>query len=556
MKKRDLFLLSGLGFTCLVLVTISYKLFDYHSQLQELLSIVQHDGLDSALEQNIVIPSVTEKLVGRTQVWRPVQEAVKDAVVQILVQGAEFDMLQPYKTPRQFSASGSGFFINEEGEIATNCHVVKHAKAIWIQIPSLGKRIIDATVIGESPDRDLALLKITDEGKEIIKTELGKISYLKIGNSDILRRADEVMAVGYPVGGQALKSTTGVISGREGGLIQISAAINPGNSGGPLLNLNGEVVGINSSKMTGASVDNIGYIIPVNDFRIILDDLKTMKLVRRPFLGILFNNGSEMLTEYLGNPQPGGCYVADVIQNSTLDKAGVKTGDMIYEINGHQVDIFGDMNVLWSEDKISLVDYVSRLSLGEDINLVIYRNGERKKISVKFTEGQLPAIRPVFPWIEDVDYEVFAGMVVMQLTGNHLRGLVNQAPGLMYYSELKNQMDPALIVTHVFPTSQLYRTRTIVPGAIINEVNGKEVRTLDELREAYLVSDDKHLTIRATDRYARASDNVLVVLPLPKLLQEEAQLSQTFHYPITPNTQKLLARYAQKVQKQAGIATS
>jgi len=382
MKKRDLLLVSGLGFSCFILAIISYKLFDYHSQLRELLSIVQHDGADEALEQNIVIPSVTEKLVGRTQVWRPVQETVKDAVVQILVQGAEFDMLQPYKTPRQFSASGTGFFINEEGEIATNSHVVRHAKAIWIQIPSLGKRIIDATVIGESPDRDLALLKITDEGKEIIKNELGKIFYLKLGNSDILRRADEVMAVGYPLGGQALKSTTGVISGREGGLIQISAAINPGNSGGPLLNLNGEAIGINSSKMTGAAVDNIGYIIPINDFRIVSDDLRTMKLVRRPFLGILFNNGSEMLTEYLGNPQPGGCYVADVIENSTLDKAGVETGDMIYEINGHRVDVYGDMNVLWSEDKISLVDYVSRLSLGEDINLIVYRDGTRKKISV------------------------------------------------------------------------------------------------------------------------------------------------------------------------------
>jgi len=556
MKKRDLLLVSGLGFSCFILAIISYKLFDYHSQLRELLSIVQHDGADEALEQNIVIPSVTEKLVGRTQVWRPVQETVKDAVVQILVQGAEFDMLQPYKTPRQFSASGTGFFINEEGEIATNSHVVRHAKAIWIQIPSLGKRIIDATVIGESPDRDLALLKITDEGKEIIKNELGKIFYLKLGNSDILRRADEVMAVGYPLGGQALKSTTGVISGREGGLIQISAAINPGNSGGPLLNLNGEAIGINSSKMTGAAVDNIGYIIPINDFRIVSDDLRTMKLVRRPFLGILFNNGSEMLTEYLGNPQPGGCYVADVIENSTLDKAGVETGDMIYEINGHRVDVYGDMNVLWSEDKISLVDYVSRLSLGEDINLIVYRDGTRKKISVKFTEGKLPAIRHVYPWIENIDYEVFAGMVVMQLTGNHLRGLVSQAPGLMYYSELKNQMNPVLVVTHVFPTSQLYRTRTIVPGAVINEVNGQKVTTLEELRQAYLAGDDTHLTIRATDRYTRASDNVLVVLPLSKVLEQEAQLSQTFHYPVSQNAQQLLASYAQRLQEQAGVATT
>ena len=162
MNKKAFLLVSGFSLSCVVFTIISFKLFNYHAQLRELLSIVQQDGASGALEQNIVIPSVTEKLVGRTQIWRPVQEAVKDAVVQILVQGAELDMLQPYKTPRQFSASGTGFFISEQGDIATNSHVVRHAKAIWIQIPSLGKRIIDATVVGESPDRDLALLRITD----------------------------------------------------------------------------------------------------------------------------------------------------------------------------------------------------------------------------------------------------------------------------------------------------------------------------------------------------------------------------------------------------------
>lgn len=540
----------GLGALCLVLVTVSYKLFEYHRQLEELLLIVQGNNGPEQLERNIVIPSVVEKVVGKSQVWRPVQESVKDAVVQIFVQGAEIDMLQPYQTPHQFSAYGSGFFISEDGYIATNAHVVRNAEAIWVQIPSLGKRIIDAEVIGESPDRDLALLKITEEGKQIIEEELGSISFLRLGNSDLVHRADEVMALGYPLGQQSLKSTTGVISGREGGLIQISAAINPGNSGGPLLNLNGEVVGINSSKITGATLDNIGYMIPINDFRVALPDLHETKLLRKPFLGVLFNNGSEILTDYLGNPQPGGCYVADVIKNSTLYKAGVESGDMIYEINGHRIDVYGDMNVIWSEDKISLIDYVSRLALGQDINLVVYRRGERQEINIKFTETELPAIRQVYPWLEDIDYEVFAGMVVMQLTANHVRLLVSQAPGLMFYAEMKNQTDPVLIVTHVFPTSQLYRTRTLIAGATINEINGIPVSTLDELRAAYKISEGKGLTIRATDRFTRASDNVFIVLPYEKVLQEEARLAQTYHYPLSQTAKELLNEYAQKLQSQ------
>lgn len=542
----------ALGLLSIVFITISYKLFEYHRQLRELLSIVQHDGTGT-LEQNIAIPTVVERVVGKSQLWRPVQEAVKDAVVQIFVQGAATDMLQPYTTPRQFTAYGSGFFIGQEGEIVTNEHVVRHAKQIWVQIPSLGKRILDAEVIGESPDRDLALLQLTKEGREIIKEELGGIAHLKLGNSDVVRRADEVMALGYPLGQQSLKSTTGVISGREGGLIQISAAINPGNSGGPLLNLDGEVIGINSSKITGSTVDNVGYMIPINDLRVALSDLRTIKLVRKPFLGILFSNGTETLTEYLGNPKPGGCYVADVIKNSTLYKAGVESGDMIYEINGHKVDVYGDMNVVWSEDKISLVDYVGRLSLGDDINLIVYRKGERKEVGVKFTEAELPSVRQVYPWLEEVDYEVFAGMVVMQLSGNHVRLLVKQAPGLMFYTEMKNQADPVLVVTHLFPTSQIYRSRSIIAGATINEVNGIKVKTLEDLRDAYRAGDKKCLTIRATDRFTQASDNILVVLRYEKLLQEEPKLAKTYKYPLSGTAKELLSDYAKELTKPAGI---
>ncbi|MCK5632542.1 trypsin-like peptidase domain-containing protein [bacterium] len=546
MNTKKFFLTVGFITFSTVFFAVSYKLFTYHKHLQELLSIVQVDS--GHLEQNITMPSIVEKVVGKSQLWRPVQDAVKDSVVQIFVQGVQMDLLQPYKTPHQFSAGGSGFLISESGEIATNAHVVRNAQTIWIQIPSLGKKILDAHVIGECPDRDIALLQLTEESQEYILNELETIPFLTFGNSDLVRRSDEVMALGYPLGMQSLKSTTGVISGREGGLIQISAAINAGNSGGPLLNLNGEVIGINSSKIVGGTVDNIAYMIPINDFRIALPDLKTNKLLRKPFLGVLFNNGTDDLTDYLGNPPPGGCYVADVIKNSTLYNAGVESGDMIYEINGNKVDIYGEMNVVWSEDRISLVDYVGRLSVGQDINLIVYRNGERKELSAKFTEAKLLAIRQVYPWIEDVDYEVFAGMVVMQLTTNHVRMLVKQAPGLLAYTELKNQTDPALIVTHVFPTSQLYKTRTISMGAQINEVNGISINTLQELRQAYQSGDNKRITIRATDLYTRASDNILVVLPQEKILKEEPQLSRLYHYPLSETAKTLFAQHMQSAQ--------
>jgi len=548
MSTKRFILSIGIGFSCFVLVIISYKLFEYHRQLRELLSIVQRDtGSGVVLGHNGPTTSVVQKIVGKSQIWRPVQESVKDSVVQIFVQAVAIDMLQPYKTPSQFSCRGTGFLINEDGEIVTNAHVVRNAKSLWIQIPSLGKRILDAEVVGECPDRDIALLRLTKESKEIIGKELGALSFLQLGNSDLVRRADEVMALGYPLGQQSLKSTTGVISGREGGLIQISAAINSGNSGGPLLNLNGEVIGINSSKQVGSTVDNVAYMIPINDLRVALSDLRKVKLLRKPYLGVLFNNASESLTSFLGNPLPGGCYVTEVIKGSTLYKAGIKSGDMIYEINGHAVDMYGEMNVVWSEDKISLINYVGRLSLGQDINLVVYRKSKRKEVSVQFSAAELPAIRQVYPWLEEIDYEVFAGMVVMQLTGNHIRGLASQAPGLMYYAEMKNQTEPALLITHIFQTSQLSRVRTLAVGMIINELNGIEVKTLADLRRAYKSGDKKCLTIRAMDHFSRATDNILVVLPYEKIMEQEPQLAQLYRYSLSDTAKELLGDHAQKL---------
>lgn len=478
------------------------------------------------------VPQVVERVISGSQLWRPVQEKVKDTVIQIFSQVAVVDLLQPYRSPNQGSCFGSGFFINEEGYIITNAHVIDQAKGVWIQVPSLGKRIIDVDVVGVSPDRDLALMRVSAEGLEVIRKELGSIPFLPLGDSDSLRRSDDVLALGYPLGQQSIKSTSGVVSGREQGLIQTSAALNPGNSGGPLVNTNGEVIGINT--MIAAEAQNVGYAIPVNDLKIVLPDLHNVKVLRKPFLGVLFNNATDALTEYLGNPQPGGCYVVEVVKGSTLEKAGVQSGDMLYEVNGHRIDIYGEMKLPFSEDKISLVDYAARLAIGEKVNLTIYRKGYRKEFTVTFGLPERPAIREIYPGYEEIDYEIFAGMVVMPLTLNHLPLLGNRAPGLAKYLETKNQEEPALIVTHIFPNCQLYRSRSLPIGCTLSQVNGMKVQTLDEFREAIKkTGNGKFLTIIATDNVTRKSENLLVVLPWNKVVEEEPRLARDFKYPLT-----------------------
>jgi serine protease Do len=517
-----------------------YRTISRQQELERQLFELRDQHLEVRDKIGVADTQVVERIVGTAQqLWRPVQEKVKDTVVQVFSQITEYDFLQPYKTPGQTTAFGSGFFISDTGDLITNSHVVDQAKAVWIQIPSLGKRIIDVEIIGISPERDLALLRLKPESLALVRSVLGSVPFLPLGDSDLVRRSDEVMALGYPLGQQSLKSTTGVVSGQEQHFIQISAPLNPGNSGGPLLNIKGEVIGINSAIIPGAQ--NVGYMIPINDLKIVRDDLAKIKLLRKPFLGVLFNNASDSLTEYLGNPQPGGCYVVEVVRGSTLDKAGIKAGDMIYEINGHRIDIFGEMSVSWSEDKISLIDYVGRLSVGQKVNLVIYRHGKRMEMKVTFGQGEVPAIRRIYPGYEEIDYEVFGGMVIMELSLNHINILGPNAPGLARFAELKQQAQKTLVVTHIFPTSQIARERTLSVGATLNEVNGVEVHTLADFRNAVITHGlEKYFTIRASDNVTRATDNVFVSIAMEKIVDEELQMARDYHYPVSKLSEQLI----------------
>ncbi len=503
---------------------------------KELEGLKQSKSIELGYQPNSA--KVVEKVVMQHEAWRSVQEHVQDTVVQVFSQVAEIDIRQPYKTPSQYKVSGSGFFIDDKGYLITNAHVVAQAKSVWIQIPHFGKRIIDTNIISFAPDYDLALLRVNDSDLAMIRRELGSVPFLSIGDSDQVHRADEVMALGYPLGQESLKSTTGVISGRESNMIQMSAAINPGSSGGPLLNLKGEVVGINTAGV--AEAQNVGYIIPVNDLKIILPTLFKEKIVRKPFLGVLYNNSTDALTEFLGNPQPGGPYIVEVVKNSTLFKAGIQRGDMMYEINGHRIDQYGEMNVPWFEDKITITDFVSRLSIGDKVNMVVYRKGKRKDITTTFKQMEMTPIRKVYPNFEEIDYEACAGMVVMELTINHIAALANKAPALPQFADIKNQTDPVLVVSHVFPTSYVARTRTITEGTTLNEVNGQIVHSLADFRQAVKKSvETGFLTLRVSDNIMRVSDHVFVVLPFERVIAEEQQLSFDYKYPITALNKEL-----------------
>lgn len=513
--------------------------------------VMLHAGIQEHAEHRPTETRVIEKMVAQ-QPWADVQEKARDTVVQVIVQTAEVNILQPFRTPQQRITAGSAFFISDQGELITNAHVVEEATSIWVKIPSLGKVIIDCEVVGKSPERDLALLRPTKEGLEIIKKNLKAIPFLPLGNSDEVHRVDEVLALGYPLGQASLKSTSGVVSGREHisglHLIQVSSPINPGSSGGPALNLTGEVIGITSAGIPSAQ--NVGYIIPVNDLKLVLADLRTTRLLRKPFLGVIFNHGSPELAQHLGNPEPAGCYVVDVYQGSPLARAGIKAGDMIYEINGYKVDEYGDLAVSWHEDKLSVIDYISRLHVGQAIKMVFYRKGVRQVITFNFDHTELAPVRKIFPGEDHIDYEIFGGMLVQPLTLNHLMVLVNNAPSLAKYADFKSQMEPVLIVTHIVPNSQMQRLDLLREGAIIAEVNDKKVKTLVDFRVA--IQDAVKAARSGKNKNLisfKTADGVFFVLNLEKIVRDEPKLADLYHYPISKCMQSTILAFNDKPQK-------
>ena len=476
-----------------------------------------------------VVPTILKADSTSATTWIDVQRQVKNTVVKIVTDVAAFNWLEPYKTPAVGKSGGSGFFINGNGDIVTNYHVVTEAQFVQIEIPVLGAERLPVEIVGVAPERDLALLRLTPYAKGRIKKELGAIPYLQLGDSDKVLRGQNVLALGYPLGVQSLKSTQGIVSGRERvrmikqSCIQTTAPLNPGNSGGPAINASGQVIGINFAGVSQAQ--NVGYIIPINDVKAAINDLHNYKLLRRPVLGCLLSPANDDMIKFLKNPQPGGFYVPRVFENMLLEKVGVQAGDMIYEINGFQVDRFGRARVPWNEDdKVSMLEILDRLEVGDKIDMVIYRNGERRVVDFVLEPRFIQPIRHIYPDFEEVDYETIAGLVVMELAQNHIPLLAENSHALLAYGQPDKQYESALAVTYVQPTSLSNKLRLVYPGMIITEINGEKVKTLKEFRSAVRKSrSTRYLTIKTQEQW-------FVVFSVDNIVADEDRLAMRYQF--------------------------
>jgi serine protease Do len=275
------------------------------------------------------------------------------------------EMHREFKQP----SLGSGFIIDKDGYVVTNNHVIEDADQIKVKLKD--EHEFDAKIVGRDPNTDIALLKI--ESAQDLPT-------LKLGDSDALKVGQWVVAIGSPFGLEHTV-TAGIVSakGRVIGsgpyddFIQTDASINPGNSGGPLLNMKGEVIGINTAII--ASGQGIGFAIPINLAKDIIVALKNEGEVTRGWLGVAIQDLNADMAEYYGVKEKQGVFVADVFEGDPADKAGIKAKDIIIEVNGEKI-----------KSSRQLTGMIAGLSVGDSARIKILRDGMEKTVTVKIAK--------------------------------------------------------------------------------------------------------------------------------------------------------------------------
>ncbi|MEY1661426.1 DegQ family serine endoprotease [Isoalcanivorax beigongshangi] len=274
---------------------------------------------------------------------------------------------------QEAESQGSGFIISKDGYVLTNYHVVRQAERILVRLQD--RRELEATLVGQDPQSDLALLRIEEDDLPVVT----------IGSSNDLRVGEWVLAIGAPFGFES-SVTAGIVSALGRSLpsenyipfIQTDVAINPGNSGGPLFNLNGEVVGINAQIVSqSGGFMGLSFSIPIDMAMDVVKQLKENGRVTRGWLGVMIQEVDRDLAKSFGLPKPAGALVAQVQDDSPAAKAGLQVGDVIIAMNGAPVD-----------RSAGLPPLVGRLAPGDEATFEVIRDGKGKRIKV--TIGELP----------------------------------------------------------------------------------------------------------------------------------------------------------------------
>ena len=383
------------------------------------------------------------------------------------------DNFREYNRSVPMKGRGSGFIVSKEGLILTNNHVVSNVDKITVSVllADGSKKTYNATIKGSDPTYDLAIIKIEPDTA---------LPILELGDSDALEVGEWVIAIGNPYGFEHTV-TAGVISAKHRSIhsnevnfddfLQTDAAINPGNSGGPLLNMEGKVIGINSAIAPFAQ--GLGFAIPINRAKEIMNDLVSHGHARRGWLGVSIGNVTPQIAKTYGVGTTEGAMINDVFKGDPADKAGIKRGDVVIEINGEKI-----------KDAQALTNKIRTLAPGSTAKFVVIRKGKKMNFSVKLGERAADADTRQPGRNRDNDKESTrrnsdSSTALKDFGINRISRLDNSTKrryGLDSEAE-------GVIITEVGRNSPAYNAG-IREGDLILEVNAQEVMSPDDAAQA------------------------------------------------------------------------
>ena len=430
-----------------------------------------------------------------------------NGVVQLHVSGwddsDQQSILNPsFTVPHEWT--GSGFFIRDKNHdyIVTNAHVVRNAKMVKMYSLLTSEEPFKVEVIGlvARLDPDLAILKFQEGEKErfLNYAGLSKLPALKLADQGLVRRGEPVKAIGYPLGMTEPNISGGDVTNFISGgpmmteRLVTDAAINPGNSGGPSVISRGVVIGINTAVIVNAN--NIGFITPIDYLKILIRQLETTRYARLSELGADLQKNSTNNGEQLGVGGQHGLIITHIYSGGTLDKAGLKAGDVILSINGMDFDRHGILLKPVPFHKLNIFDIIHRIPCGETFPLTYVR--DREVVTADIVAHPFPTITaPSQPEVEKRPWIELSGLTI-QKTSIEILTALNESSWMLdpFLIDSENLKVPQVVITYIESGSEAEEAALEI-GDFITSVNDRPVESFDDFVN-FLKTAEGDLTLR------------------------------------------------------------
>ena len=468
------------------------------------------------------------------------------SVARIKVSGKEFDWRKPYEKGESYTAYGSASLIalpaelqnkqtNTDFYLLTAFHVVENTELIWSTFPSVSGQQLKTIIVGCCPAIDIAILKITERVPDNVAQQLRRFT---LGDSDALQVRQRVEAGGYPLHQEALTIVEGVLSGLQEGMLQTTAPTNRGNSGGPLFDpANGKIIGVIVSSED--DTQGMHYAVPTRQILIHLDAM-LHEYTRLPSFNFSTNRTTKDLLKTLGcPPKMIGAFVRYVEPNTPLHTAGMRSGDVLtgFLVNEYKpkylVDLDNNVKVPWWPSPVTIENIEQRLRLDETIVVEFWSVAQQALRSERVTLSAPDAskIRKYYRQFEPVEYEAFGGVVVMELTRNHIMADSKNDYWQDMFTFLLRQeperlAEPLLVITDVLANSSVRALldETIGIADVVTHVNGQPVKSLKEYRKALHVHKDGYIVWQTRDGMKSAIEYLAAQKEHERFIAEYAEI--------------------------------